>query len=117
MSVPAWPNTLPQRFLRDGYTEDGADNLIATDMSIGPAKTRRRSTAAVEQISGIVMMSENQFSAFKAFVKADTKDRSLPFTFPDPHGGAALLVRMPHPYSISPVGIEWRVQISLEVLP
>lgn len=117
MSAPAWPGTLPQKLLRDGFAEESPDNLIVSDMSVGPAKVRRRTTAAVRMIRGTLHMTSAQVSTFRTFVKTTIADRSQPFTFPDPYGGAALLVRMPTPYRVSAVGIDWRIDIELEVLP
>ncbi|MBX4884046.1 hypothetical protein HJA90_10670 [Rhizobium bangladeshense] len=117
MTVPSWPATLPQAFLKDGYSEEEADNLLASNVSVGPAKVRRRTTSDVYPITGSMMMSEAQRQIFRSFVQADTKDRAIAFTFPDPHGGSALLVRMRQPPSYAAIGISWRVQIALEVLP
>ncbi|RUM06819.1 hypothetical protein [Rhizobium chutanense] len=117
MTVPSWPSSLPQMFLRDGYSEEGADNLIASNVSVGPAKVRRRTTANVRPITGSMMMNETQYQAFIDFVADDLKDRAIAFSFPDPHGGSPLLVRMRQAASVAAVGIDWRVQIGLEVLP
>ncbi|MDH6273570.1 hypothetical protein M2311_003660 [Rhizobium leguminosarum] len=117
MTVPSWPAELPQAFLKDGYSEEDADNLLASNVSVGPAKVRRRTTSNVQPITGSMEMSEAQRQAFKSFVKNDIKDRSKAFNFPDPHGGSPLLVRMRQPASYTPIGIIWRVQIGLEVLP
>ncbi|NKM69160.1 hypothetical protein [Rhizobium laguerreae] len=103
--------------MKNGYSEEGADNLLASNVSVGPAKLRRRTTANVESITGSMMMSEAECQTFKSFVKNDIKDRSMAFTFPDPHGGSALLVRMRQPPSYTSMGILWRVQIGIEVLP
>ncbi|MGY5789049.1 hypothetical protein ACXHXM_01960 len=117
MTTPIWPAVLPQKFLREGFAEEGQDNLIVSDMSVGPRKSRARSTSAVYPISGAMIMTEAQFAELKTFIRTEIQQRALPFTFPDPHGGAALLVRMTRPYSIAPIGVQWRVQIVLEVLP
>lgn len=117
MTVPSWPADLPQEFLQDGYSEEGADNLLATNVSVGPAKVRRRTTANVRPITGSMMMLEAQYQTFIDFVIDDIKDRAIAFTFPNPHGGSPLLVRMRQPASVSSVGVDWRVQIGLEVLP
>lgn len=117
MSAPEWPSALPQSFLRDGFGEEGADNIIVSEMSVGPAKTRRRTTANVFPITGGMRMTDTQLAAFKTFVKVDIADRALPFTFPDPYGGADLLVRMKSPHKVSSMGLEWRVELDLEVLP
>ncbi|PTM92858.1 hypothetical protein [Mycoplana dimorpha] len=117
MSAPIWPASLPQAFLRNGFAEEEADNLIISEMSIGPVKMRRRTSANVRSISGAMHMSGAQVAEFRTFVRTTIADRSLAFTFPDPFGGTALLVRMTSPYRLSPRGIGWRVDIDLEVLP
>ncbi|NLS03626.1 hypothetical protein HGP14_09680 [Rhizobium sp. P32RR-XVIII] len=117
MSAPDWPSTLPQSFLRDGYAEEGADNLIVSEMSVGPAKMRRRTTANVRKISGGIRVTDDQFATLRSFVSDTIADRAMPFIFPDPHGGADLLVRMTSTYKVATLGLEWRVDIELEVLP
>ncbi|WP_246828126.1 hypothetical protein [Rhizobium binae] len=108
---------MPQAFMSEGYSEEGADNLLASNVSVGPAKVRRRTTANVRPITGSMAMREDEYQAFLLFVKNDIKDRALAFTFPDPHDGSSILVRMRQPHSTAPFGIDWRVQIALEVLP
>jgi hypothetical protein len=103
--------------LKDGYGETAQNNLISSTVSIGPAKVRRRTTASIRPIAGALIMSETQYQTFTSFFLADIKSGSLPFTFPDPHAGADLLVRLHQPPTASPIGICWRVDISLEVLP
>ena len=113
----SWPNTLPQQFLREGFGGTSPDNLIASEMSIGPAKVRRRSTAAAWPLSGIMVMTDAQFTRFEEFVDDDIASRSKAFYFPHPRGGAPILVRMPKPYRWEAEGIEWRVSFELEVRP
>jgi hypothetical protein len=113
----SWPGTLPQVFLRDDYSEKSAENIIASEMSIGPAKLRRRSTAGVSSIGGSMFMTSDQYAAFKTFVSSTIFDRAAAFTFPDPVSGADILVRMTNPYSATRLGIDWKVAFQLEVLP
>lgn len=112
-----WPTTLPQCFTMDGFGLESADNLIASETSVGPAKIRRRTTSNVQKISGTMVMDDIQLSIFRAFVSNDIKDRSLTFNFPDPFGGTDLLVRMPNTYKVSVFGLIWKVQFDLEILP
>ncbi len=95
---------------------EGADNLISSQTSVGPAKVRRRSSSAVEPLSGSMNMTTAQLLTFRAFVKETIKDGALPFAFPDPVGGPALLVRR-KAHAISAFGVDWRVNLTLEVLP
>ncbi|MET3611738.1 hypothetical protein ABID16_000043 [Rhizobium aquaticum] len=113
----SWPNTLPQHFLREDFAGTSPDNLVASEMSIGPAKVRRRSTAAVSTMNGSMVMTDAEFTIFEAFVANDLAGRAKAFNFPHPRGGAPVLVRMTKSYTWVPDGIEWRVSIQLEVLP
>lgn len=113
----SWPNSLPQHFLRDDFSSTSPDNLIASEMSIGPAKVRRRSTAAVYNMNGTMVMTDAQFTVFETFVANEIAGRSKTFNFPHPRGGAPVLVRMTKSYTWAPDGIDWRVSFQLEVLP
>ncbi len=117
MTVPVWPDTLPQCFTATSYEEEGADNLLRSDNSVGPAKTRRRTTANVWKQSGQMVMSVSQYRAFLTFVENDLLDRAKAFVFPDQMGGLANLVRIVSPHKASRTGAKWYVSLSLEVLP
>jgi len=113
----AWPATLPQSFLTDGFGEESANNTIESDVSIGPKKVRRRSTSGVRKMSGALMMTTAQYATFRTFVSVTIKDGALTFTFPDPNEGADLLVRLAGSYK---VGVEKpfrKIEIELEVMP
>lgn len=117
MTVPIWPDDLPQRFTATSYEEEAADNVLRTDNSVGPAKARRRTTANVWKQSGQMIMSANQYKAFKMFVEDDLLDGAKAFLFPDQLGGLANLVRLTNPHKASRTGAKWYVSLSLEVLP
>ena len=112
-----WPSELPQHLLRDGFSKKSPDNLIASEVSIGPAKVRRRTTAAVTPISGSLIMTDAQLDQFEDFVENDIAQRSKAFNFPDPRSGSPMLVRMTSAYMVEFLGQDWKVSISLEVLP
>lgn len=117
MTAATWPAELPQSFLHGSMNEEGADDLIASSVSTGPDKLRRRTTASPYPLSGALYMDAVQFTAFRTFVDDTISGRSAPFYFPNPDGGALLLVRMTSPHKRSAMGIGWRVEIELEVLP
>jgi hypothetical protein len=116
MSV-SWPGTIPQYFLRSSYSEEAPNNLIASSVSIGPAKVRRRTTANVWKMSGSFMMTAAELATFKSFVSSTIADGATAFLFPDQFGGSARLVRITSPYGVSPFGADWQVSLELEVLP
>jgi len=118
MTTPSWPLTLPQRFLRRGYAEGFKDNIIRSENEIGPAKTRRRATAAIRPVSGIMMMTATELATFQDFVEDDLGDGALAFTMPAQSADSGTwLVRMTAPFEISPNDFHWEVSMSLEVLP
>jgi len=117
MTVPLWPQSLPQYFTTTSYETEGADNILRSDNSIGPAKTRRRTTANVWKESGQLVMSAAQYRAFLGFVQDTILDGAKPFKFPAQLLGPHNLVRMTNPHKASRVGAQWYVSLSLEVLP
>lgn len=112
-----WPTDLPRCFTLNSYEEDGANNVLRTENSIGPAKARRRSTSNVWTQSGQMVMTATQYQTFLDFVANDIKDGATAFLFPDRLGGSPLAVRMTTPHKANRVGTKWYVSIALEVLP
>lgn len=117
MTVPAWPSELPCFFTTTSYEEGGADNVLRSQTSVGPAKSRRRTTSNVWTQTGQMVMSYDQYAAFYDFLKNDILDGATAFTFPDRLGGSDLLVRMRDPHKATLNGNLWTVSLSLEVLP
>lgn len=115
MTVPVWP--LPCFFTAASYEEGGADNVLRTQNSIGPAKSRRRTTSNVKTQNGQMVMTYGQYETFLDFLENDILDGAKAFAFPDRLGGADLLVRMREPHKATVEGNLWHVSIMLEVLP
>lgn len=93
MSIPAWPTSLPQKLLAEGYGEKLDDStVIRTKMDIGPAKVRRRSTSTVEPIKGSMWLTSAQWSTLRFFYYT-TLARALKFSWVHPTTGAAVNLR------------------------
>jgi hypothetical protein len=112
-----WPDNLPKRFIVPSYQETRPDNVVFSEVSIGPAKARRRTTSNVWEQSGTMVMTYDQYRAFLQFVSVDISDRSKAFWFPDRLGGPNLLVRIKESPKASLDGNLWQVSLTLEVLP
>lgn len=118
MITPTWPAGLPQRFLVDGYGEGLRDNLIRSETDIGPAKVRRRATAAPWPLTGSMLMTFAQYETFRDFVEDDLEDGAKTFWLPNQRAESGTwLVRFTEPASAQPLGVDLRVSLSLEVLP
>lgn len=119
MSVPVWPVTLPQILLVSGYQEGARDNNLRSAMDSGPAKVRRRATAAVRPVKGKLVMTAAQLEIFKSFYADDLLDGSLRFSWTEPtDSGTAAEMRFKEAPAWSAVdpGV-YEVNMSLEILP
>lgn len=79
----AWPAALPQKqFI--GTVEQHQDARLRTDMDTGPAKVRRRFTAALKRVSVPIVMTGAERKVFDQFYITTLQEGSLPFDWEDP---------------------------------
>jgi hypothetical protein len=114
-----WPVTIPQDLLVDGYGEATPDVAIKSNMDVGPAKVRRRTTAAVRPITGKMVMTLTELGLFKSFYNTDLLGGSLRFDWTDPYDGStAVEMRFTAPPSWSAIDPDhFEVSMALEILP
>lgn len=116
--MASWPATLPQQVLRDGLGETLPDTALRTSMDVGPAKLRRRSSAAVRPISAAVNLSTSQAADLETFYVSTLEGGTLPFDMADPRTGTTYSFRFTSPPGLSPLGATiWRASLALERLP
>lgn len=84
MPTISWPDTLPQEFMRDSYSEALPDNLLRDSFDTGPASVRPRQTAAPYRLSGRMIMTTTEWGILRDWVADVLIQRSLPFGFPTP---------------------------------
>lgn len=110
--MATWPVTLPQEFEVAGYSESIADNLLRSEMDVGPPKVRRRGAARPDLIQGQITIDDTQWATLLAFYDADLFEGALTFTW------SAVTYRFAQPPSRVPLGADnWRVALSLERMP
>lgn len=118
MAVPAWDSALPQVMELNDYTGSFEDNLIQSDPDMGPSKVRRRYTAGVKPLSGVVIMNKTQFGVFKTFYTSTLLSGALRFSWTEPpFHTEPCEMRFTEVPSWTMVGDHYRVSISLEILP
>ncbi len=118
--MASYPASLPDDFLQADFSESAPDNVIASDMDVGPPKTRRRSSAAVRKISGNVLMTSAQVATHDTFFTATLYDGAEPFDWTDPRTGAnvSYLYQPGSPPLYTPAGPgRWIVTIKLMEMP
>lgn len=111
-----WPVSLPQYPLADGWRETAPDNIIRTAMDTGPAKVRRRGTAAPWTATAAFRLTAAQLATFRTFLAVDLADRSLSYDWAHPVTADAATWRITEPPQVVPIagGLFWRVEMSLE---
>lgn len=89
--MPAWPSTLPDFVLREGYEEGFKDLVVRTQMSTGAAKRRRRFSDGPEPYKFPIEFTSDELDIFKEFYEDPTTGLAggaLSFTKPHPRTGA-----------------------------
>ena len=117
--MPAWPATLPQAPLVDGYSETAPDLIARSPTAVGWAKTRRRATAGPTRITATYRLTGDQLDDFDTFVDDDLANRTLAFDWPHPRSGTSVSVRIVAvPVVVPANGADrWTVGLTLETMP
>ena len=118
-----WPATIPWEFLTDGASGGFGDNALRSSMDVGPAKLRRRSTAAPDRFTGDLLITATQYGYIDTFYKTTLGYGALPFDGLHPVTGAAAEMQFLAPPACRPTdsfsGGEriWIATLQLEILP
>lgn len=102
----------------EGYQEKAQNAVLRTDMEMGPAKQRRRFTAASLFIQCQYVFTQSQSVTFESFYHSDLKKGSLPFNWTRPRYNTACVARFTDPPQIIIVAGRYRIySVNLEILP
>jgi hypothetical protein len=82
MTIPVWPADLPQWMLAPDFGTAAADARTRTPMDAGPAKYRRRVSAAPIPVSGVIRCTQAQSARLERFWNEDLAGGVLAFVFP-----------------------------------
>lgn len=116
MATIPWPTSLPSGVLEGTDKQTGEDNLLRSQMDIGPAKTRRRTTAGTGSLEGTLFLTQAQFDTFMQFWRSTLRSGALAFTF---YGANNFRFKTPPSWTTvrTALGPHYRVSLVLEVLP
>jgi hypothetical protein len=123
MTVPVWPTSLPQNLIYEGQEEQFADMTERSSMEYGPDKVRKRTSSAVRQVGGYIVVTRTQLNALKDFFNTELLGGSLRFEWIDPTSDEEssssyyVEMRFTAPPAARAEGPLFRVQLSLEILP
>lgn len=113
-----WPNTLPAAPLVEGFHETPGQTAVRTQMEQGPAKVRRRTTAGVDSMSLLLLLSKAQVATLESFFSDTLAGGALGFAYTHPRTGLSVTCRFTAPPQYTPTnGNYFKAALSLEVLP
>ncbi len=113
-----WPLDLPQRVLRQGFSEQAPDTALRTAMDSGPAKLRRKATAGVRALRCTVRVSLAQRAVLDAFYCDALEGGTAAFEWVHPLTGAPCRLRFVKPPAVVPSrGLGFDAALELEILP
>ena len=116
--MATWPDTLPDTPLLDGYSETRQQEFLRSEMDAGPAKQRRRFSAATYYFNVSYVLDESQLDDLNYFYTIDLYGGSLPFDWIHPRTGDEVQARFMSPISFSVLsGQYYKLNLELEVLP
>lgn len=117
----AWPGTLPQRPLADGYGERLRKMGVRFEPEAGAAIQRRRVTATVRPLQVRLRLTPAQVEVLDGFWETDTAAGTLPFDWVHPRTGAAATLRFiaDEPPQVVPInrGQQYIASFAIEVMP
>jgi len=111
---PTWPNTLPEWPVNNRFSIDPQELTVRSSMDTGPAKVRRRFTAAVYTIKAQYILTSDQWATLLTFYEDYP---STAFTYKRPDTGDNVDARFVKAPSVSVDANSYRVTVELEVLP
>lgn len=116
--MDVWPNTLQQCLDARGFQITDRDDTLTSEMDIGPAKKRPRTTDSIEDLTGVIFIDATQYSILQAFYRQTLGKGSLPFLMPHPITREQVTVRFTAPPKYDPLGgVKFQATLSMEILP
>lgn len=83
MTTPSWPtDTINYLAERGSWNQTPNEPVLRSEFDYGPARSRRRFTKQISQITFRIVMTNQQFAYFEAFYQNDIHSGAAWFTMP-----------------------------------
>lgn len=116
--MPSWPGTLPSKPLEEAFKETAPNMVVRTQMDAGPAKIRRRFTAAPRPMTMQFSLTSTQVAALDTFYVTTLTGGADEFDWNDPRTNSSESFRFLAPPEYTPAGGDnWTATVSLELMP
>lgn len=123
MADVIWPAGLPQAPQVAKYSQVDQDRTVRTSMDVGPAKVRRRATAAIETCEIELRLTRAQVATLKTFFRDTAQAGAVAFEWKHHETGQQVDYRFVGPPTFTPsaprqAGTEiWSATFQLEAMP
>ena len=127
MAAIDWPTGLPTAPTHQGYAQREQTNTVRSQMGYGPAKVRRRTTAAIQPVNASLTLTGTQKDLLRTFYETTTEGGTVRFNWidflTDPDGDPTdpadqVEMRFTAPIQWSSRGPDkWLAVMNLEILP
>ena len=99
MSIPAWPTELPQLVDEESYQGTAGDNVLRTQMDVGPPKQRLHTRVSGREVTLAVYLDQSEYKEhFLPFWKEAIAEGALNFEWSDPATEETAEIRVTGPY-------------------
>ena len=117
--MASWPSPpFPQVLLVQGFAQREQTATIRSPMGYGPAKVRRRTTAAIDPVNGSLVLVGADKDTLIAFYDTTLLGGTQPFDYQDFLNGGPASYRFTSPIQWSPRGPDlWLAVMNFEILP
>jgi hypothetical protein len=113
-----WPASLPQYLSVQGFSEEIPNTMLRSNVDTGPAKLRRRYTAAPEPIVGTITCTSAQVDTFRTFFETTLNGGTTSFNWVHPRKQTAATFRFTETPKVSALGGDgFRIGLKMEIMP
>ena len=116
--MATWPTDLPQEPIEDAFEETLPDNVLKTQMDVGPPKRRRRTLANVTPITCGLKLTATQVEALKTFYVTTSVSGTQSVQWVHPRTGVSVDMMFGSPPKFSSLGGGFYLAtLQMEILP
>lgn len=116
--MATWPVSLQSRSNQSGFSYVVGETTLRSDMDIGPAKVRRRTTRPVDTMRYSINVTQAEYQTLYDFYDITTNGGVETFDMQNPITGNSMVCRFKGPPEFTPIsGTTFLARFDLEVMP
>lgn len=118
MSIPQWPSELPQLVEESAYQATAGDNVLRTEMEVGPPKQRLQTRRNGREVTLAVYLNKSEYKdTFLDFWKDTIAEGAENFEWTDPATEETAEIRVTGPFTERAENGYMLIEIPAEIVP